>query len=161
MLSQVLVASALAGTALAQSSASFTPLAAKKFDYNNLVRCTVPSLHSATTCRSRHHKRLRRERRRRAVAQPSALRRPFFLDVRTDAGFHCAPVQPYQADTDDGIRGRQVGYNRWVSRPSLKIRHLCEAHEAFAKPFVSKPRARLATGSSPLYGPTHGVLDMN
>ncbi|TKA55221.1 hypothetical protein B0A53_02191 [Rhodotorula sp. CCFEE 5036] len=55
MLSQVLVASALAGTALAQSSAAFTPLAAKRFDYNNL---------------------------------------------------------PYQADSDDGIRGRQVGYNR-------------------------------------------------
>lgn len=46
MLSQVLVASALAGTALAQSSAAFTPLAAKKFDYNNLVRCTVPLLHA-------------------------------------------------------------------------------------------------------------------
>ncbi|GAA5981770.1 hypothetical protein JCM10908_004603 [Rhodotorula pacifica] len=55
MLSQVLVASALAGTALAQSSAAFTPLAAKSFDYYNL---------------------------------------------------------PYQADTDDGVRGRQLGYNR-------------------------------------------------
>ncbi|GAA5874555.1 hypothetical protein JCM3774_004647 [Rhodotorula dairenensis] len=54
MLSQVLVASALAGTALAQSSAAFTPLAAQRFDYNNL---------------------------------------------------------PYQADPNDGIRGRQVGYN--------------------------------------------------
>ncbi|GAA6024978.1 hypothetical protein JCM8202_002172 [Rhodotorula sphaerocarpa] len=55
MLGPLFAASALAGTALAQSSAAFTPLAAKHFEYDNL---------------------------------------------------------PYQADTSDGIRGHQLGYNR-------------------------------------------------
>lgn len=37
MLGPLFAASALAGTALAQSSAAFTPLAAKHFEYDNLV----------------------------------------------------------------------------------------------------------------------------
>lgn len=89
MLTQVALALAIGATAVSAQSSTI-PLAAKRFDYNNLVRSPCPLLSLG----------------RRARANSRCF---FFL-------------QPYQADTGDGERGRQSGVSTLVLGVSCPTR---------------------------------------